>query len=169
MLCSLSAAYTLFALLTAGAPAAVLPHPSHRAPSDSAAAIMILEELRAAYRDIDDKNWTDLITHFLPAKVAARFAPPTTSSAWSNLAAPAPVPSAGAERAATGESYACAPRAALVVIGSWARVLARRCDGPVFEAWFYFMSGHWKIVHLVGAESTRATGTDLRFVARARD
>lgn len=151
MLCSLSAACTVFALLTAGGPAGALPHLSRVAPSDSA-TIMILEELRAAYRDIDDKNWTDLITHFLPAKVTARFSPPTSSIAWSSLESPTPIPSSGPERAATEASYDCAPHAAIAVVGSWARVLARRCDGPVFEAWFYFLSGHWKIVHLVGAE-----------------
>lgn len=106
---------------------------------------MIIEELRATYRDIDDRNWTSLLTHFWPAKVTARFAAPTDSSAWRRLAAPPPI-------APSAPDHRCAPRATVALFGSWSRVLARRCDEAVIEAWFYLMGGHWKIVHLVQAQ-----------------
>jgi hypothetical protein len=100
--------------------------------------------MRAFYRDLDDRNWTALVTHFLPAKVTARWVPPVASSAWAHLEAPPPAPDGGA-----GASGRCAPRAAVAIVGAWARVRVRRCAAPVDEAWLLRVSGRWKIVHLV--------------------
>lgn len=113
-----------------------------------AAVVAIGDEMRAYYRDLHDRDWSAIVTHFYPAKVTARFAVPDTHPDWVALSAPPAEP--------RGESDArdfCVPRAAIVVVGNWARVRARRCTGEVDEAWFYVMSGKWKIIHL---ESGRA-------------
>jgi hypothetical protein len=111
--------------------------------SDSAASAQIREELRGYYRDLHDRNWTSIVTHFYPAKVTARFAVPSADSAWSALRVPAPAQPATPET----RGY-CAPTTAIAIIGHWARVLARRCTGEADEAWLYSMSGRWKIIHL---------------------
>jgi hypothetical protein len=111
-------------------------------PARSAAEAMVLDEMRAFYRDLGDHNWPSLLDHFLPAKVAARWAPPTADRAWADLAAPASETVAGA-------SGHCAPPAAVVIVGNWARVLVRRGVAGVDEAWLLHMGSHWKIVHLV--------------------
>jgi hypothetical protein len=135
----------LVALSTTGAPA-----PS--ADSASAAAIVSIgDEMRAYYRDLHARDWSAIVTHFYPAKVTARFAVPDTQPAWVALAAPAAEP-----RASSDARAFCAPRAAIVIVGSWARVRARRCTGELDEAWFYVMSGKWKIIHL---ESGQALAT----------
>lgn len=143
MLGPLSATCTLVALLTAGEPATAPRHPSLTARADSAAEAMILDEMRAFYRDLDDGNWAALLDHFLPAKVTARWVPPVASREWARLEAPPPTPDGSASA-----SDHCVPRTAVAVVGDWARLLARRCSAPVDEAWFFRMSGHWKIVHL---------------------
>ena len=105
---------------------------------------MISEELRGYYRDLHDRNWQSILTHFYPAKVTARFAVPDSEPAWTALVAP-PVKSH-----ATPDARAdCVPRWAIAIVGNWARVRARRCTGELDEAWFYVMSGRWKIIHLV--------------------
>lgn len=112
-------------------------------PSDSAAEVAILAEMRAFYRDLDDRNWTALLDHFLPAKVTARWSPPLADAAWGRLEAP---PSTGdGAGVAVGR---CAAVATVAVVGDWARLLARRCGAPVDEAWFLRVHGRWKIVHL---------------------
>ncbi len=132
------------ALLTTGnlAPASR----ASRAPlhNDSAAVAMISEELRGYYRDLHDRNWTSIITHFYPAKVTARFAVPDTDPAWAALAAPPAEP----HEMPDAHGY-CSPRWTIAIVGSWARVRTRRCTGELDEAWFYVMSGQWKIIHLV--------------------
>jgi hypothetical protein len=134
----------LAALLTTGnrAPASrPFSHPFH---GDSAAIAMISEELRAFYRDLHDRNWTSIITHFYPAKVTARFAVPDTDPAWSVLAAPP------AEPHETPDAHGyCLPRSTIAIVGNWARARTRRCTGELDEAWFYVMSGRWKMIHLV--------------------
>ena len=142
MLCLLSAAYAVVALLTAGAPAAPA-RLTDRTPSPDSAEAMIRDEMRAFYRDLDGSNWNALVTHFLPSKVTARWAPPVASGAWTRLEVPPPT--AGG---AAGASGRCAPRVAVAVVDRWARVLVRRCAAPVDEAWLLRVSGHWKIVHL---------------------
>lgn len=112
--------------------------------SDSVATTAIVSELRAYYRDLHDRNWTSIVTHFYPAKVTARFAVPDGNSAWAALAAPPVEP----HESPDFRGY-CAPNATVVVVGHWARVRARRCGGELDEAWFYSMSGRWKIIHLV--------------------
>jgi hypothetical protein len=118
--------------------------PGSRSPaSDSAATVLILEELRGYYRDLHDRNWTQIVTHFYPAKVTARFAVPDRDRGWIALAVPPP----SAHDSADAHGY-CLPDAAVAVVGHWARVRARRCTGEVDEAWMYSMSGRWKIIHL---------------------
>ena len=121
-------------------------------PSDSIAHDRIREELRGYYRDLHDRNWTSIVTHFYPAKVTARFAVPDSDHDWTALRVPS-LPSGGA----TGASAYCEPAASLVVVGHWARVLARRCTGEVDEAWFYVMSGRWKIIHLESGATLTAS------------
>jgi len=116
--------------------------------SDSAARIGILEELRGYYRDLHDRNWTSIVTHFYPAKVTARFAVPDGDAGWSALAVP-PIKPHGPTDA---HGY-CMPNTAIAIVGHWARVRARRCTGELDEAWFYSMSGRWKIIHLVSGAS----------------
>jgi hypothetical protein len=112
--------------------------------ADTAATIAIRDELRAYYRDLHDRNWTSIITHFYPAKVTARFSVPDGDRAWIALAAPPIDP----HESPDFHGY-CVPNAAIAVVGHWARVRARRCTGELDEAWFYSMSGRWKIIHLV--------------------
>jgi hypothetical protein len=120
--------------------------------TDSAAVAAIVGELDALYRDLDDDNWTTLVTHFYPAKVTARFAVPDHDPAWLALAAPTLD-----TRAPTTFSGHCAPAAAVAIVGSWARVRARRCTGSIDELWFYSMSGRWKIIHLIFGVATTAS------------
>ena len=125
---------------------------SYAAAADSAACARILEELRGYYRDLHDRNWTSIVTHFYPAKVTARFAVPDRDSAWIALRVPPVEPSAS-----PASRVYCEPRTAIAIVGNWARVLARRCTGEADEAWFYSMSGRWKIIHLdSGAPLTTA-------------
>jgi hypothetical protein len=112
-------------------------------PSDSAAAAAIRDEVNAFYRDLDARRWSPLLDHFLPAKVTARWAPPTDDPTWSDLAAPRPA----------SESERCASRTAVAIVGDWARVRARRCAAGVDELWLLRVSGRWKIVHLALANS----------------
>ena len=116
---------------------------AHAVPRDSAATMSILEELRSYYRDLHDRNWTSIVTHFYPAKVTARFAVPDHDPAWIALGEP----SAEAHETSDAHGY-CAPNAMVALVGHWARVRARRCTGELDEAWFYSMSGRWKIIHL---------------------
>jgi hypothetical protein len=116
-----------------------------RAPHDDTVAVaMISEELRGFYRDLHDRNWTSIITHFYPAKVTARFAVPDTDQVWAALAAPPAEPHESPDT----HGY-CLPHSAIAIVGNWARVRSRRCTGEVDEAWFYVMSGRWKIIHFV--------------------
>jgi len=105
---------------------------------------MISEELRAFYRDLHDRNWTSIITHFYPAKVTARFAVPDTDPTWAALAAPPAEP----HETTDWHGY-CLPRSTIAIVGHWARVRTRRCTGELDEAWFYVMSGRWKMIHLI--------------------
>lgn len=118
---------------------------------DSVAVAMISEELRAFYRDLHDRNWTSIITHFYPAKVTARFAVPDTEPAWAALAAPPTEP----HETPDARGY-CPPRSTIAIVGNWARVRTRRCTGELDEAWFYHMSGRWKMIHLVSGEQLAA-------------
>jgi len=113
------------------------------APHDSAATALILEELRGYYRDLHDRNWTSIVTHFYPAKVTARFAVPDRDPVWIAL----DEPSVDAHEASDARGN-CLPSATVAVVGQWARVRARRCTGELDEAWFYSMSGRLKIIHL---------------------
>jgi hypothetical protein len=117
-------------------------------PVDSAAIVMIGDELRAYYRDLHDRNWSAIVSHFYPAKVTARFAVPDRQPEWMALEAPAAEP----HTVPDAHGY-CAPHAAIAVVGNWARVRARRCTGELDEAWFYAMSGKWKIIHLDSGQS----------------
>ena len=56
----------LAALLTTGNRAPAWRAASRPVHGDSAAVAMISEELRAFYRDLHDRNWTSIITHFYP-------------------------------------------------------------------------------------------------------
>ncbi|HEY2896373.1 MAG TPA: hypothetical protein VGJ12_04485 [Gemmatimonadaceae bacterium] len=136
------ALYALAVVSSSGAPK--LPGIAAASTSDSAARSGILEELRGYYRDLHDRNWTSIVTHFYPAKVTARFAVPDENADWSALAAPPTEP-----HASTDAHGYCVPNTAIVVAGHWARVRARRCTGELDEFWFYSMSGRWKIIHLV--------------------
>lgn len=143
MSCPLSAVYAVIALLTASEPAPAALRASPTASSDSAAEAVVLDEVRAFYRDLDERNWVALLDHFLPSKVTARWVPPRDSGAWVRLEAPSPTPDGVAS-----ESGRCAPRAAVVVVGDWARARVRRCGAALDEAWLLRVSGHWKIVYL---------------------
>lgn len=123
--------------------------------SDSVAIAAIVGELHAFYRDLDGDNPTSLVTHFYPAKVTARFAAPERDLRWLALVDPT------SERPARPDAHRhCAPRATLVLVGSWARVRARRCSGEIDELWFYRMSDRWKIIHLAFGASTMARGLE---------
>ena len=137
----------LAALMTTG-------HRCSATPDDSAAIAAISEELRAYYRDLHDRNWTQIITHFYPAKVTARFAVPDTNPAWAALAPPVEPHDSPDTR-----GY-CSPRAAFAIVGSWARVRSRRCSGELDEAWFYSMGGRWKMIHLVSGSPLPTTTSD---------
>jgi len=139
--CALS--FALTALQAPAQPALQRLPIAHGVAADSAARAQILEELRGYYRDLHDRNWSSIITHFYPAKVTARFAVPDADGAWIALADPAAEP----HESADAHGY-CVPNAAIAIVGHWARVRARRCTGETDEAWFYSMSGRWKIVHL---------------------
>ena len=132
----------LAALSTTGAP---VP----RSDSVSADAVVAIgDEIRAYYRDLHDRDWSAIVTHFYPAKVTARFAVPDSAREWSALEAPAAEP--------RGDWHArdfCAPRVSIVIVGNWARLRARRCTGELDEAWFYVMSGKWKIIHLESGQA----------------
>src|SRR5918911_4511218 len=97
--------YAVVALLTAGEPATATRLTSLTVPRDSTAQAAVMDEIRAFYRDLDDGNWAALLTHFLPAKVTARWAPPSASDPWANLSAPSPT-----SRSAARTSGRCAPR-----------------------------------------------------------
>ncbi|MEP7065232.1 MAG: hypothetical protein ABI889_04295 [Gemmatimonadota bacterium] len=120
--------------------------------ADSAAIVLILEELRGYYRDLHDRNWTSIVTHFYPAKVTARFAVPDHDSRWIALAMP-PLDS----RESTHARGYCDPSAAVVTVGHWARVRTRRCSGEADELWMYSMSGRWKIIHLESGAAPAAS------------
>lgn len=147
-LCALSA------LQLSARPASSGPPAAHALAADSAASNLILEELRGYYRDLHDRNWTSIVTHFYPAKVTARFAVPAANREWIALAAP-PIEPQGTPDA---HGY-CMPNAAIAIVGHWARVRARRCTGEVDEAWFYSMSGRWRIIHLVSGTSLTTSMT----------
>lgn len=133
----------LATLLTTGPRKPDTPFVNLKRHEDTAAVAMISEELRGFYRDLHDRNWTSIITHFYPAKVTARFAVPDTDPVWAALA----VPPAEPHESPDAHGY-CSPRSAIAIVGNWARVRSRRCTGEVDEAWFYVMSGRWKIIHL---------------------
>jgi hypothetical protein len=129
---------------------------------------MILEELRGYYRDLHDRNWTSIVTHFYPAKVTARFAVPDGDREWLALDMPPLAPHLTAD----AHGY-CMPNAAIAIVGHWARVRTRRCTGEADEAWFYSMSGRWKIIHLESGEALTTSeahrnsrGTTSRAVPR---
>ena len=143
--------YALATLATSGSPA--LSEPIVTGNADSAARVMILEELRGYYRDLHDRNWTSIVTHFYPAKVTARFAVPDDDPDWLALA----IPSVDPHETADTHGY-CLPNAAVAIVGHWARVRARRCSGEADEAWFYVMSGRWKIIHLVSGTPLTTSG-----------
>lgn len=134
----------LATLLTTGPRKPGTPFVNLERHEDTAAVAMISEELRGFYRDLHDRNWTSIITHFYPAKVTARFAVPDTDPVWTALAAPPADP----HESPDAHGY-CMPRSAIAIVGNWARVRSRRCTGEVDEAWFYVMSGKWKIIHLI--------------------
>jgi hypothetical protein len=140
------ALYALSALLLPGQPAVLRFALSSSA--DSAATVQILEELRGYYRDLHDRNWTSIVTHFYPAKVTARFAVPDGDRAWASL----PLPALEPHESPDAHGY-CMPNTAIAIVGHWARARARRCTGEADEAWLYSMSGRWKIIHLVSGAS----------------
>jgi hypothetical protein len=142
----LFAVFTVVTLLATSDSTRPAPRTCLPVPAGSAAEVKVLDEMRAFYRDLDDRNWPPLLDHFLPAKVAARWAPPTADRAWADLAAPAAETAADASRR-------CAPPAAVVIVGNWARVIVRRGAAGVDEAWLLHMGSHWKIVHLALAPS----------------
>jgi hypothetical protein len=163
MLTTCHALYALAVLATSGSPWP--PAAALTGGADSAARVMILEELRGYYRDLHDRNWTSIVTHFYPAKVTARFAVPDDNREWLALAIPPLTP----HERADAHGY-CLPNAAIAIVGHWARVRARRCSGETDEAWFYSMSGHWKIIHLVSGASltiSDATRNSRRPTSRA--
>jgi hypothetical protein len=139
----LRALFALSALTPSGQPASQPPQVAHTHRADSVASVVILDELRAYYRDLHDRNWTSIVTHFYPAKVTARFAVPDDDRSWIALAAPPITP----HELPDFHGY-CVPNAAIAVVGHWARVRVRRCTGELDEAWLYSMSGRWKIIHL---------------------
>lgn len=126
-------------------------------PRDSAATVMILEELRGYYRDLHDRNWTSIVTHFYPAKVTARFAVPDQDPVWISLTDP----SIEARETSDAHGY-CLPNATVAVVGHWARVRARRCTGELDEAWLYSMSGRWKIIHLESGAPLTTSQSDCK-------
>ena len=140
----LRALFALSACSPSGRLASQQPQVAHTQRADSAASIVILDELRAYYRDLHDRNWTSIVTHFYPAKVTARYAVPDDDRAWIALAAPPIEP----HESPDFHGY-CVPNTTVAVVGYWARVRVRRCTGELDEAWFYSMSGRWKIIHLI--------------------
>jgi hypothetical protein len=149
-------------LMAALAAAGVLALPralSAQGDGSARARMAIDAEVRAFYESADARDWNSLLTHFWPAKVAARWEPPLTDSVWVALRAnaghddvvtvTAAVIGSGAARARLG----CVGRVDVAVVGSWARVLASPCvragDGRrTDELWLLAKSGQWKIVHL---------------------
>lgn len=140
MLCALIAAYAGVVPVAAIGHSTLAGGRGLAGPEDSAATAAVAAEVRAFYLDLDAQNWAPLLNRFIPAKVTARWAAPTTNVTWTRLAAPDAV-----AREAAGP---CEPRAAVAVVGDWARVRVRRCAAPPDEAWLLRVSGRWKIVHL---------------------
>jgi hypothetical protein len=137
--------------------------PSGRAAADRDA---IAAELRAFYGDVHARRWPDVLDHFLPAKVTARWAPPVTATAWA-LAEPAVAALDPARIGSGGPPCAGAAnggtQARVAVVGTWARVVVAACagggrqwnarssgtmPGARDEFWLLRVSGRWKIVHL---------------------
>jgi hypothetical protein len=150
--------YLLCALAALAPLGRTAPHPpllAHTPRADSAASVQIFDELRGYYRDLHDRNWNSIVTHFYPAKVTARFAVPDGDRTWTHLAEP-PL-----EPLETPDVHGyCLPHMTTAIVGHWARVRARRCTGEVDEAWMYSMSGRWKIIHLVSG--TPLTTSEMR-------
>ncbi|HVE79405.1 MAG TPA: hypothetical protein VNA89_11110 [Gemmatimonadaceae bacterium] len=167
---------TLVAAATLAAPQVLAAQPiAPVAPSrvdsgDHAAAerVAIAAEVRALYADVHAKSWANVLNHFLPAKVTARWAPPVTAPAW---ALPQPtVAATDATRLGSGGGADCADTVdgrgqvmTVGVVGSWARVLVADCasgrgapgthaassdSAARDELWLLRVSGRWKIVHL---------------------
>lgn len=159
--------------LSAAQSAAAPTPPAHAAPSGRAGTDRdaIVAEVRAFYAAVHARRWPEVLDHFMPAKVTARWAPPVSSPAWT-LAEPA-LAAADTSRAGSGgpacvgaeEGVSQAPRVA--VVGAWARVLVADCaaaragdrgdggarparpiEGARDELWLLRVSGRWKIVHL---------------------
>jgi hypothetical protein len=135
----------------------------------------VVAEVRAFYGDVDAKRWPNVLDHFLPAKVTARWAPPVTAAMWTSpeSAVVAVDPTRAASRGPRcGGAGTDAERALMVaVVGAWARVVVPDCAGAGAdvsarrsdatsdawdELWLLRVGGRWKIVHLeLGAAGAR--------------
>ena len=60
LMACIHALYALAALSISSPP--TLSRPTLTNDADSAARVMILEELRGYYRDLHDRNWTSIVT-----------------------------------------------------------------------------------------------------------
>jgi hypothetical protein len=144
--------------------AATAPPPSAVRHDGSAAdRAAIVAEVRAFYADVEARRWANVLDHFLPAKVTARWAPPVGTEAWRSLVPSSPP--RDTTRLGSGGEPGCVGGGAertlrVAVVGEWARVIADDCAGGVHgptrggraragdELWLLRVSGRWKIVHL---------------------
>jgi hypothetical protein len=131
-------------------------------PSSVAAASFtaVRAEVEAFFRQATAKDWSAVLGHVWPAKIAAGREPPTADATWRSLDQ---LESGGAARAAVsgcGEGHAVG-LAAVAVVDNWARVLVARCTkasdasaalpaARLEELWLFRLDGRWRIVRMVG-------------------
>ena len=114
-------------------------------PGDTA-RVQIAMVVRAFERDLGRKDWNAVLGHFWPAKVTARWEPPTQSSEW---LATSPPQERGVGSGAGSAVEPCGERGYTInVVGRWARVLLPSCAAQPGELWLLEVGGRWRIVRL---------------------
>ena len=126
-----------------------------RAPGDA-----VISEVSTFYRDLRTRQWAAVLDHFWPAKIVARWDPPTADPAWRD--SPRASGSARDVNACTEsivDDLGALASAEIHVVADWARVVVFRAEraGPnahrearLEEFWLFFSGGRWKIVHIEG-------------------
>jgi hypothetical protein len=124
-------------------------------PASEAAGEEIRGEVRAFYRDLKARDWATVLIHFWPAKITARWEPPTESGSWNHGSTDAPSDARGSGSTSERPAYACARDSArelrpdVRIEGRWARVMVTHCATNADELWLLDVNGRWKIVRLV--------------------
>ncbi len=121
----------------------------------SADSDVVLREIRTFHRDLQARQWNDVVNHFWPAKVAARWPPP-----FEEPSAPPDDPSdpEESENSALCEEpeQSRSRRPTIIFSDRWARVVETCAEsgmaGPgaarFDELWLLKFQGVWKIVYV---------------------